>query len=306
MYSIRTEFLTKQGWKFADGMNNLDDLATYADVGKKQGQIEWIPAKLADLQITKEKVEMRECQVAKAGKFCITIDHHIRFYHHSRGDKVSFQHTLAEVITKLEKIDFLPGYIPTTFNASAKKEDIVGDLATKFSAMFRSIQSITDEGYLVFAISRLLSKKEIVDFLLKAGVPLSNIKFTHNNTKVEARHWKMRDILQAIILTPYLLTSVVNDLLYKSSENNNCIRSLRTYCPNKATFIQLATAFGGRNSKIIFDPIQKGGGYVVTVEPKDGSVSFRNRVIVLPAWEVGVSTSIQHPITRYHGRIAAL
>lgn len=303
MYSQRTEFLTRKGWKLHSEMTTIDEIGNYG----QRGKVEWIPHRLCNMQLTERPIDLHECQVGKSGKFCITEDHPIRFFHYSKGEEITIQHSLSQIITKLEKLDYLPGHIPTTFSTSLDTDTPEGNTAMLLSLMFKSIYRIDNEGNIYFAISRSLSQREIIDFLLKkANIKIGNIEAVENNTKVKLKGWKLRDLIQAVIYTPYVLTRVINDMLHQTNSKNTCTRILRFYCHNLATLAQIATSFGGRNSKIIFDEVQKGGNYALIVEPKDGSVSFRNRVVVLPDVDKAVSTSIQHPITRYDGRIAAL
>lgn len=302
MYSPKTEFLTRNGWKLPINITTTDELASYG----YRSRIEWVPSKLANVSFTKSQVDLHECQVGRSGKFCVTSDHPVRFFSNFKEDTVTFSLTLKDITDKLICSDHLPGYIPTTFSTSSDRSEVTGERALVFAMMFKNIYKITDDGNIYFAISKRLSKNEIIDFLLKNGIKPAMISMADNNTKVCFKGWRIRDIAEAVINTPHVLTRVLDDMLHKVDSKKTRTRKLRFYCRNVATVAQLATSFGGRNSKVVYYKVTKGNNFVLVVEPKDGSVSFRNRVVILPESGQGVSVSVQHPITRYDGRIIAL
>ena len=303
MYAELTQFLTRRGWKKPSQFQKLDQIANYGE----RGSIEWVSMEHANVQVSSQSTTVFDCKVGRSGKFAITKDHSIRFFHTSKGDDITLRLTLEEVMKKLEVQNSVPGYVPTTFNTSLSKTEQEGNSAVIMSRAFNNIYKIQDNGDVLFSVSRKLSKQQIVDFLIKKlKVPHKQIGMNSTNTAVVLRGWSLNDWYESIIEMPYLLTRVIDDMLYQEDQRANVMRKLRFFCPNVANLAQIAVAFTGRNSRYMQSEVYRNNSHLLIVESKESSVSFRNKVIIMPSTSRVVTTAVDHPITRWKGSITSL
>lgn len=303
MYAEDTQFLTRRGWRKASQMRKIDEVANYGAKGK----IEWVHMQHANIQESNRAVSVYDSKVGRTGKFAVTLDHDIRFFHNSRGKEITIKMSLQEVIERLEVQNSITGSIPTTFKSGTKSGTQEGNTAIILSKMFTNIYRIDEKGRIHFAISRKLSKQQILNFLLKeVDIPHKHISLNTTNTAVMVSGWSLIDWYESIIDMPHLLTKVIDTMLFKEDKRANTVRKLRFFCPVMANLAQIAVAFTGRNSRVMLSEVYRKKNHLVVVEPKESSVSFRNKVIIVPKMSKVVTTCIEHPITRWQGSIISL
>lgn len=303
MYSFHTEFLSRRGWKRFDELFESDELAfDGGGVG-----LNWLSKGAANFRYYNFKVPLYECQVGKSGKFCVASDVSLRFFRETSKGVHEVYYDLRDIVEKLQRQDYMPGYIRGTLRKESRSESGLNSLSVFFASVFGNIHKVGEDGSLYFAISRGLSKERILRFLFDSGVRSEDISLADNNTKIRVVGYAYEQFVRGVMSRPDLLRCVLEEMLnYSNGRGKSCIKVLRFYCPRLADLAQLSMCFSGYNSKVIFDSVQKGRDWALIIEPSEKSISFRNRVIVLSLDSESICLSEPHPVTRYDGRIAML